>query len=293
MDRSTEFFQAVDSFATSRLLASSTTSSRHETDSSASGGQLSVEELQMTALIGDLSRDLNTCGLKLAELSQLVKQRGLFNDRSAQIEHLSHDVKTYITDMNGKLEMLERKTGGSGGSRQTAAHYNNIADTLKNRLLQTTAQFKQLLQQRTESMRNQESRRNMYSSSSTAYRRGGAHPSFMSEQGGGEMERGGGEEQAMVQRVQYSQERAEGMENVQRMIGELGQIFQKVASMVTQQEELVQRIDEDVDTSLHNVNQGQTELLNYFHRISSNRSLILKVFAILVAFVIFFVVFLT
>eukprot|EP00922_Rhytidocystis_sp_ex-Travisia-forbesii_P010487 GHVS01015365.1.p1 GENE.GHVS01015365.1~~GHVS01015365.1.p1 ORF type:complete len:286 (+),score=58.17 GHVS01015365.1:73-930(+) len=285
MDRTSEFFHAVDACSSSPPTANGT--------GGGGGGGLTEEEVQINALIADLSRDLNTSGLQLMELSQLAKQRGLFNDKTAQIEHLSHDVKTYITDMNGKLEMLEKKTSGGGASRQTTAHYHNVADALRNRLLQTTAQFKDVLQQRTESMRNQESRRNMYSSASTAYRRvGGA-----AQAGGGaafmaEDDRGG-QQQSMVQRAQYSQERAEGMENVQRMIGELGQIFQKVASMVTQQDELVQRIDEDVDSSLHHVEQGQTELLNYFHRISSNRSLILKVFLILIAFVVFFVVFLT
>ncbi len=52
------------------------------------------------------------------------------------------------------------------------------------------------------------------------------------------------------------------------------------------------RIDQDVDDSLHNVNEGQSELLKYFHSISSNRKLILKIFAILLFFVVFFIFFL-
>ncbi|PHJ24560.1 syntaxin 5 [Cystoisospora suis] len=63
--------------------------------------------------------------------------------------------------------------------------------------------------------------------------------------------------------------------------------------MISHQDEMIQRIDHDIDTSMHNIREGQTELLNYFHRISSNRSLILKVFAILFAFIIFFVFFLS
>lgn len=243
----------------------------------------------LNALIAEISTDINITQLKLSELSKLNKQRGLFNDKTAQIQQLSNDVKEHITEMNSKLELVEMKATRFG-TQHTATHYQNTAETLRNKLLQATSQFKQVLQARTENMKTQNDRRNLYSSSATN-RFDSSSLSFANSSASSfDVERG---EQSLFQRVHYSQERAEGVENVQRMIGELGQIFQKVASMVAQHDEFVQRIDEDIDSSLHNVAEGQNELLNYFHRISSNRSLILKVFAVLLAFVIFFVLFLT
>lgn len=46
------------------------------------------------------------------------------------------------------------------------------------------------------------------------------------------------------------------MENVQRVIGELATIFQRVATMISHQDEMIQRIDHDIDTSMHNIREG-------------------------------------
>merc|ERR1719478_1759025 len=102
-------------------------------------------------------------------------------------------------------------------------------------------------------------------------------------------EAGGGGGQAVSQ--MYTNSRAEAVQSVQRTIGELATMFQKMAVMVTAQEEMIQRIDHDVDDTMTNVEQGQEHLLKYFHYISSNRWLILKVFCILIFFVVFFVIF--
>merc|ERR1719413_299410 len=101
---------------------------------------------------------------------------------------------------------------------------------------------------------------------------------------------GGGPGQAMC--MQYATSRVEAVQSVQRTIGELAQMFQKMAVMVTAQEEMIQRIDHDIDDTMTNIEQGQDNLLKYFHHISSNRWLIIKVFLILIFFVIFFVIFL-
>merc|ERR1719230_163077 len=100
---------------------------------------------------------------------------------------------------------------------------------------------------------------------------------------------GGGGGGAQAQSLQYHTSRADAVQSVQKTIGELAQMFQKMAVMVTAQEDMIRQIDHDVDDTLDNLNQGQDSLLKYFHQISSNRMLIIKVFLILIFFVIFFV----
>lgn len=60
---------------------------------------------------------------------------------------------------------------------------------------------------------------------------------------------------------------------------------------VQEQGELAIRIDENVDESLANVDSAQAQLLKYLNSISSNRWLILKVFAVLVVFIVVFIMF--
>lgn len=60
---------------------------------------------------------------------------------------------------------------------------------------------------------------------------------------------------------------------------------------VQEQGELAIRIDENVDDTLANVDSAQAQLLKYLNSISSNRWLIMKVFFVLMLFLIVFIVF--
>ena len=90
---------------------------------------------------------------------------------------------------------------------------------------------------------------------------------------------------------QYLSARSEELQNVERTITELGGIFQQLATMVSEQGELAVRIDENVNESVANVDNAQTQLLKYMNSISSNRWLIMKIFGVLISFLVFFVVF--
>lgn len=62
-------------------------------------------------------------------------------------------------------------------------------------------------------------------------------------------------------------------------------------SQVEEQGELAIRIDENVDETFSNVDSAQDQLLKYLNSISSNRWLIMKIFFVLMLFLVVFVVF--
>ena len=58
-----------------------------------------------------------------------------------------------------------------------------------------------------------------------------------------------------------------------------------------EQGELAIRIDENVDDTLANVDSAQAQLLKYLNSISSNRWLVMKVFFVLMIFLVVFIMF--
>lgn len=90
----------------------------------------------------------------------------------------------------------------------------------------------------------------------------------------------------------YVQERAETMQNIESTIVELGGIFQQLAHMVKEQEEMVERIDTNVQDAEMNIEAAHGEILKYFQSVTKNRWLMIKIFGVLILFFIFFVVFL-
>jgi len=89
----------------------------------------------------------------------------------------------------------------------------------------------------------------------------------------------------------YMQSRAEALQNVESTILELSNIFTQLATMVSEQGELAIRIDENMDDTMANVEGAQGALLKYLNRISSNRWLMIKIFFVLIIFLLIFVVF--
>lgn len=89
----------------------------------------------------------------------------------------------------------------------------------------------------------------------------------------------------------YVQQRAETMQNIESTIVELGGIFQQLAHMVKEQDEMVERIDSNVQDAELNIEAAHSEILKYFQTVTKNRWLMIKIFGVLIFFFIFFIVF--
>lgn len=82
----------------------------------------------------------------------------------------------------------------------------------------------------------------------------------------------------------YLQERNNAVETIESTINEVGGLFQQLATMVQEQGEVIQRIDDNVEDVSLNIGGAHRELLKYYNNISSNRWLMLKIFGILIIF---------
>jgi len=230
-----------------------------------------------------IGSEIHAASLKVQDLRKKVKKKSLFDDKSSEINELTSTVKREIHSLNGKIEALETKAKGSGPNRNYQTHSNNMVDMLKTRLMDVTKDFKDALEDHTKALQHKDKRKSLYPGSLGPTPIGNAD----------DIEGGGGMGmQGMTLQQGYNSSRAESVLSVQRTIGELATMFQKMAVMVTAQEEMIKCIDHDLDDTLTNVDAAQSHLLKYFHHISSNRGLIVKVFLILIFFVVFFVVFL-
>lgn len=81
------------------------------------------------------------------------------------------------------------------------------------------------------------------------------------------------------------------MESIEATVQELAQIFRQLATMIQEQEEEVIRIDQNVTDVSTNVEAAHMELLKYLRSLSSGRWLMIKVFCVVIVFVILFLIF--
>ena len=89
----------------------------------------------------------------------------------------------------------------------------------------------------------------------------------------------------------YLQQRADAMSTVESNIAELGTIFNKLATMVAEHREMVQRVEDNVEDANTNINLSLNVLTDTLTSLRTNRRLALRVFSVLVVFILMFIIF--
>ena len=245
------------------------------------------------------SRSLSHTSESIAHLTQLIKQQTVFDDGAPEIASLMSIVKKQLGDLHDELgtltECKQEAISGAGSSNalQADKHGDVVIATLRSRLVQTSNDFKTLLQERTKTMKETCARRNQFSSDKpttfeSALFQQAADGSSEAAPLVGENVDGQRADLALAPPVHYFRQRLDAVRQLEAAVTEVGELFNDFTRLVHEQEEMVVRIDNDVDDALKNVNAGSSELLKYLASVSSNRGLILKIFFVLFVFLLFF-----
>lgn len=329
-DRTGEFHSAVDSLrgrSGSAVVARSRAAANGAVGGGGPGGAGGGTALQQRTKFAQAARqighDLTSTCTKLEKLSLLAKRQSIFDDRGGEIQQLTYIIKQDLAALNKQIGMLQEVARSQGGtSRQRSSHSNAVVVSLQSKLASASNDFKTVLEVRTDSLKKQAARREHFTTSNGAASgpmgerassillqddlvaqqryaasNGAAAQDVSIDMDGGE----GGEagptarykQQLMLidEQDKFFQQRADTMKNIEQTIVELGDIFHQLAYMVKEQEEMVARIDSNVEDTVMNVDMAHSELLKYFKSISSNRWLMMKVFGVLIVFFVIFVVF--
>ena len=81
-------------------------------------------------------------------------------------------------------------------------------------------------------------------------------------------------------KLEITKSRLHDVEKVERTIGELSQMFVRVAGIVKEHEEIINDIEANVDDTAAHTNQAQLELMKLFQFVSTDRALIIKLLAV-------------
>lgn len=243
---------------------------------------------------------------KLEKLAQLAKRKTLFDDRPVEINELTFIIKQDLSSLNqqiGGLQVLTRQQHPKAD--QEGEHNKNIVLMLQGKLSDVGANFKDVLEVRTKNIQASRSRTENFISSVSQHAQPpslqqSASPLYGTPNRGTPSPAAGADllslnpvvseqqmlmmEEAAPQQNSYIQQRGEAIEAIEKTIGELGSIFGQLAQMVSEQSEMIQRIDANTEDVVDNVQGAQRELLKYWSRVSSNRWLIAKMFGVLMIF---------
>merc|ERR1719320_1432315 len=266
------------------------------------------EASQFMDIARSIGKDITSTYTKLEKLTLLAKRKTIFDDKPVEIQELTYIIKQDIAHLNkqiGQLQTIAKSQRKDQGSHQ-AGHSSSVVVQLQSKLATMSNNFKQVLEVRTENLKSQRSRAEQFSSggvttslpqsATQGFHAGSVLAMEDDVQQGGDavIDMGGamgGQLVVTQDQDSYYSSRADAMHTIESTIVELGGIFSQLATMVKEQEEMVQRIDSNVDDTALNVELGHNEILKYFQSVTSNRWLMIKIFGVLIFFFLLFVIF--
>ncbi|KAL4975216.1 t-SNARE [Aspergillus desertorum] len=283
----------------------------------AAGGKKRSEFARRAAEIG---RGITATTAKLRRLAELAKRKTLFDDRPVEISELTYVIKQDLASLNQQIASLQALTlsqhpkANRSKTDQEGEHNDNVVVLLQGKLADVGANFKDVLEVRTKNIQASRSRTENFVSSVSSKSQAALDPqrsdSPLYPSGRRTPQPGGSsdlltleplnpsplgrpsmqsdQQLLMMEEAEssnsYIQSRGEAIDAIERTINELGGIFGQLAQMVSEQSEMIQRIDANTEDVVDNVQGAQRELMKYWTRVSGNRWLLAKMFGVLMIF---------
>lgn len=172
LDRTNEFRACVESIAKRSALPNRDAEQKQRLlEKQRQEGSSSKSEFARMA--GQIGKDITSTTLKLSKLAQLAKRKTLFDDRPVEISELTFIIKQDIAHINKSIAALQayvKSTKAAGGLKQIEEHNSNVVMLLQSKLAATSMSFKDVLEVRTQNMKESKDRTEqfMYSTSNAA-----------------------------------------------------------------------------------------------------------------------------
>ncbi|THH33492.1 hypothetical protein EUX98_g681 [Antrodiella citrinella] len=123
-----------------------------------------------------IGKDISSTGIKLGKLGQLAKRKTLFDDRPVEISELTYIIKQDIANLNKQIATLQayvkqrntQNTSKTPESKQLDEHNHNVVMLLQSKLADTSMSFKDVLEIRTQNMKESKDRTEQFMHTTSA-----------------------------------------------------------------------------------------------------------------------------
>ncbi|TCD67105.1 cis-Golgi t-SNARE syntaxin [Steccherinum ochraceum] len=170
-DRTNEFRACVESIRNRSSLPP-----RAEAKQRLLQGRKEGIKSEVSRMAASIGKDISSTGIKLGKLAQLAKRKTLFDDRPVEISELTYIIKQDIANLNKQIATLQahvkqqkaQNTTKSPESKQLEEHHHNVVMLLQSKLADTSMAFKDVLEIRTQNMKESKDRTEQFMHTTSA-----------------------------------------------------------------------------------------------------------------------------
>lgn len=265
MDRTREFFEFLRN--TSVPVSPTGSRKRAPIDKKKTG-----EYFQATKEINNrLTEAINL----VSQLDNLVNGDNVFNEDDPKIQQLIYHLQNDISYINSSINTIDQQT-------KSDPTVHSITENLRRSLAAVTKNFQETVQSSTERMKKvQERRRKIGYVSATKTN----YDTVFGQDDEVEVPL----DQMAAVEMETMNERLDAVQNLERQTGTILKMFTDLSEMIAAKDYDIVRLDENVQNALDNVLEGQKQMEKYYEKVKNNKWFILKIFAVLFAFALIFI----
>lgn len=274
-------------------------------------GNAPVKKSKFSHQASIIAKDIAHTTELLLKLALLARRKPLFDDRPVEIGELTYVIKQDIFKIEQSIQNLQKYAKGESSIQvdsQITQYLKNVLNLLNLKMKNVSGEFKNVLELRQKNELLNKLRKENFllatnrqngpaplNGNNGALSNLGENPYLLADEpsdydnanGGGLLSIPDQTRQLLLmeeQSSEYLHQRNSAVETIEATINEVGNLFQQLATMVTEQGETIQRIDQNVEDIDMNISGAQRELLKYYAHILNNRWFFLKIFGVLLFF---------
>lgn len=239
---------------------------------------------QIMSQISDVKNNLET-------INKLSKTSSAFNDTHLKITKLSGIIDSSLKGIDKQISLIRDRECKNLNNYQSKM-VKNTSDALNIKLENLSISYQKFLKTQGELIRTIEKRKSNLLGNDKKIKHVNLYNKLSTEDLDDNPNEGLKETIQLNRNDLYS-ERNSAVQGIEKAMTELSSMFNRISQMIYRQGEMIERIDNETAISLDNINKTQDEVFKLKDDVKSNRALILKVFGIIIAFLVLYIIFIS
>lgn len=238
---------------------------------------------QIMTQISDVQNNLET-------INKLSKTSSAFNDTHLKITKLSNIIDSSLKGIEKQISLIRDRECKNLNNFQSKM-VKNTTDALNIKLENISISYQKFLKTQGELIRSIEKRKTNLLGNDKKIKHVNLYNKLPNEDIDENPNEGLKETMQQVNRNDLYSERSSAVQGIEKAMTELSSMFNRISQMIYRQGEMIERIDNETSISLEYIDKTQDEVFKLKEDVKSNRALILKVFGIIIAFLVFYIIF--
>ena len=247
-----------------------------------------------------LFRQIKEIENKLDQLLSISKKSSSFNNSHLKFSSATVNIKQSLVEVENEMKKIKEKDLYLSHNNFSKQIINNSLDILNQKTSDISNKFQKFLQTQAETIRRIEKRKIIITNNNSSKKINNYNEytiNYDNNKNNNEDDEDvllnitGQTQTTMKRDDQYYSYRLNAAQGIEKMMGEISGMTNRLSQMVYEHSLMIENISQNTDIALGNVERGSKEIKDILENVKGNRSLLLRIFFIIIVVSVIYILF--